>query len=153
MPTPDVAILLHALLDGYERRGGAPRRAVRVVLDEAALPGYYSQTDPLPRTVAHEQLGQLEAAGLLRLGWQPGQAGHLLEAVTLLADQPAALYALVEREPLAGRRERLRALLLGERFRLSGWRWRAVQRILEQLAAQRSPAPFRLATTPGTRTS
>jgi hypothetical protein len=143
-PIADVAVLLHALLDGYERRGGEPRRPVRVALDEVALPGYYSQADPLPRAVANEQLRELEAAGLLRLDWPPGQAGHLLRSVTLAAGRTTTLYDLLGREPLAGRRERLRALLLGERFRLSGWRLRAVQRALEQLAAQRSPAPFRL---------
>ena len=145
-PTSDVTVLLHALLDAYERRGGEPRRPVRVALDDVAatLSGYYSQVDPLPRAVANEQLSQMEAAGLLRLDWQPGQAGHLLVAVTLVADHVISLYTLLGRESLAGRRERLRALLVGERFRLSSWRLRAVQLVLEQIAARRSPAPFRL---------
>jgi hypothetical protein len=145
-PTPDVAAVLNILLDVYERRGGVPQRAVRVNLDDVAdtLPGYYSQTDPLPRTTANEQLTELEERGLVRLIWQTGQTGHLLDAVTLEAEGVEPLYALLEREALSDRRRRLRALLLGDRFRLDGWRKRAVQGCLDQLKAHRSPAPFNL---------
>ncbi len=145
-PTPDVAALLHILLDVYERRGGAPRRAVRVNLDDVAgtLPGYYSQTDPIPRTTANEQLEELERHGLVHLAWQPGQQGHLLDAVTLEPEHVEQLYALLGREPLAERRQRLRALLLGDHLRLDGWRKQAVDRCLDQLKAGKSPAPFDL---------
>jgi hypothetical protein len=56
-PTPDVAAILDHLLDIYERRGGAPKQAVRVNPEDIApsLPGYYSQTDPTPRLTANEQ--------------------------------------------------------------------------------------------------
>ncbi len=146
IPTPDVAALLHVLLDVYERRGGAPQRAVRVNLDDVAgtLPGYCSQTDPVPRTTTNEQLEELEKRGLIRLTWQPGQKGHLLDAVTLETEQVEPLYALLEREPSSARRRRLRALLLGDRFRLDGWRRRAVDHCLDQLKAGKSPAPFDL---------
>jgi len=146
VPTSDVSAILHILLDVYERRGGVPRRAVRVNLDDVAgtLPGYYSQTDPIPRTTANEQLEQLERHGLVHLAWQPGQKGHLLGAVTLKPEHVAQLYALLGREPLAERRQRLRALLLGDRFRFDGWRKRAVDRCLDQLKAGKSPAPFDL---------
>jgi hypothetical protein len=147
IPTPDAAALLHILLDVYERRGGSPQRAVRVNLDDVAgtLAGYYSQLDPLPRVTTNEQLAQLEEGGLLRLIWQSGQTGHLLEAVSLATDQVEPLYALLRRESMDERRYRLRALLLGERFRLDGWQRRAVQVTLDQLKANRSPAPFSLA--------
>jgi len=164
VPTPDVAAILHILLDVYERRGGAPprgttgpaseaalgerkqRHAVRVNLDDVAgtLPGYYSQTDPTPRVTANEQLAQLEKRGLVHLTWQPGQTGHLLDAVTLEIEPVEQLYALLAREPLSQRRWRLRATLLGDRFRLDGWRKRAVQHTLDQLKAYKSPAPFNL---------
>jgi hypothetical protein len=145
-PTPDVAALLHILLDVYERRGGAPKQTVRVNLDDVSstLPGYYSQTDPSPRVTANEQLAQLEARELVGLVWQAGQTGHLLDAVTLETGQVEALYALLEREPLSERRRRLHATLLGDRFRLDGWRRRAVQHSLDQLKAHKSPAPFSL---------
>ena len=153
-PTPDVAALLHILLDVYERRGGTPpqqtrhkrKQAVRVNLDDVSgtLPSYYNQTDPTPRTTANEQLARLEERGLLRLIWQPGQTGHLLDALTLESDGVEELYVLLEREPLSERRRRLRATLLGDRFRLDGWRRRALQHTLDQLQAHKSPAPFGL---------
>jgi len=161
VPTPDVSSLLHLLLDVYERRGGAShrhseriwtysstesRRAVRVNLDDVAatLPTYYSQTDPAPRATANEQLAELEKRGLVRLAWQPGQQGHLLEAVTLETEHVGEVYALLGREALAERCRRLGDLLLGDRFRLDGWRKRAVERCLTQLKAAKSPAPFDL---------
>ncbi len=146
VPTSDVAALLYILLDVYERRGGAPRRIVRVNLDDVAgtLRGYYSQTDPVPRTTANEQLEELEKFGLVHLAWQPGQKGHLLDAVTLEPEHVEQLYALLGREPLAERRQRLCALLLGDRFRLDGWRKRAMDRCLDQLKAGKLPTPFDL---------
>jgi hypothetical protein len=145
-PTPDVAAILHTLLDVYERRGGAPRRAVRVAMADVAptLPGYYSQADPVPRTTANEQLAELETRGLVHLAWQPGQEGHLLDAVTLETERVDPLYALLGRESLAEQTHRLRALLLGNRFRLDGWRRQAVDRCLDRLNAHRSPTPFDL---------
>ncbi len=146
VPTSDVAAILHILLDVYERRGGAPRHAVRVSLDDVAgtLPGYYSQADPAPRATANEQLLELERRGLVRLAWQPGQQGHLLNTVTLEPERVEGTYALLEREPLFERVARLRALLLGDRPRLDGWRKRALERCLNQLKANKSPAPFDL---------
>jgi hypothetical protein len=146
VPTPEVAALLHILLTVYERRGSAPRRAVRVNLDDvaAALPGYYSQSDPVPRATANEQLEALAERGLVTLAWQSGQQGHLLDAVTLQPGPVEELYALLGREPLAERRRRLGDLLLGDRFRLDGWRRRAVDRCLAQLQANKPPTPFDL---------
>ena len=48
IPTPDVTAILNHLLDIYERRGGTPKQAIRIKIDEIAttLAGYYSQTDP-----------------------------------------------------------------------------------------------------------
>ena len=60
-------------------------------------------------------------------------------------EHAADLFALLGRDPLAARRARLRGLLLADRFRLDGWRLRAVQQTLAQLAAGLSPAPFSLA--------
>ena len=105
-PFPDVAAILHILLDVYERRNGASRYAIRVKLDDAAstLPGYYNQTDPIPRTTTNEQLAELEKRRLISLDWQPGQKGHLLDTVTLEPEQAEPLYTLLKREPLAERR-------------------------------------------------
>jgi hypothetical protein len=145
-PTPDVVAILQVLIDVYERRGGAPRQTVRVNLDSVAstLPGYYSQADPLPRVTANEQLETLEQNSLVRLTWQPGQAGHLLDTVALEPERVGGLYALVGREPLSKRRVRLRALLLSDRSRLDGWRRHAVERCLDRLKVGKSPTPFDL---------
>lgn len=145
-PAPDVAVILQHLLDVYERRDGAPKQVVRVKMDDIGknLPGYNSQTDPLPRVTANEQLEELAQRGWVCLTWQPGQSGHLLDAVALEPTQAEPLYALLRRQPLAERRRHLRDLLLADRFRLEGWRKRGVQHSLDQLKAHKSPAPFSL---------
>lgn len=145
-PTPDVAAVLNSLLDIYERRDGTPRQVVRVRLDDLAakLTGYTSQVDPLPRLTANEQFDQLAQHGWIRLAWLPGQTGHLLDAVTLEPAHVEPLYTLLARQPVAEQRRRLREMLLGDRFRLTGWRERAVQHCLAQLKAGKSPAPFSL---------
>jgi hypothetical protein len=78
------------------------------------------------------------------LTWLPGQDGHLLQSVSLNAGCADAVFAFLGRDPLAVRRARLRDLLLSDRFRLDGWRLRAVQHTLSQLKEERSPAPFSL---------
>lgn len=165
IPSADVAALLHALLDIYERRAppspvtpstslrsaqdarrergaGGVRRAIRSTLD--SLPSYHSQTDPAPRQIANEQLQTLERAGVVKLAWQRGEAGHLLSSVTLNPDHADAVFKLINRTPIAARRAHLADLLLGERFRFDDWRLSAVQRAFDQLKAEKSPAPFSL---------
>lgn len=148
-PSPDVAAILNALLDLYERRNPQRpvQRAIRVRLGELDLPGYHSQLDPGPRQTANEQLVALEQRGCLRLAWLPGQTGHLLEAVTLAPEQAPALFSWLGRDPLAAQRAALRDLLLGDRFRLAAGDWRrlAIEHTLTQLRAGLSPAPFVLA--------
>ncbi len=152
-PSPDVRLLLNALLDRLERRSPVPVaagartvRSVKVVLSEIGLQGYYSQLDPEPRQVANEQLQALEKAGLLRLVWQAGEKGHLLEAAALVNAAEAPLYELIGRIPTGSLRDRLQNQLLGERFRFrrEDWHHRAVQNILTKLKDNQSPAPFTL---------
>ncbi|MFC2037434.1 Wadjet anti-phage system protein JetD domain-containing protein [Chloroflexota bacterium] len=143
-PAGDVAAILDNLLDQYERRQEPHARVIRCDTEALDLPGYTSQLDPEPRQLANEQLRILECAGLVALTWLPGQTGHLLQSVILNPDRTGDAFALLERDPLAARRARLRDLLLGDRFRLDGWRLRAVNRTLAQLKEDRSPAPFSL---------
>lgn len=157
IPSPDVKVLLNRLLDTFERRavgqsagtGARPARSIKIALGEAGLSQYYSQIDPEPRQLANEQLQTLESAGLLRLLWQPGEKGHLLDAVVLVAGSEADLYRLVKRTPVASLHHRLERLLLGERFRFDegDWRYRAVQLLLERIKVGKSPAPFSLTAT------
>lgn len=144
MAQRDVAFILHALLDIFERRDGAPKQAVRVRLIDLNPPGYYSQIDPGPRVTANEQLIELARRDTLNLTWEQGQTGHLLETVTLNPAQVEPLYRLLARQPLAEQRHRLRERLLVERARLTGWRRQAVEKCLSQLHDHRSPAPFSL---------
>jgi hypothetical protein len=146
-------VLIDTLLNTYERRAARispesvsphPPRAIKLALNEVKLPGYESQMDPEPRQVANEQLLQMEKAGCVRLFWQPGERGHLLEAVALLPGGEPYLYTLAGRIPVASLRTRLESLLLGDRFRLAeqDWRRRAIENVLAQLKKNQSPAPF-----------
>lgn len=143
-PSPDVAAVLHNLLDQVERRQDPHARVIRCDLEALDLPGYSSQFDPEPRQVANEQFQALHMAGMVELGWLPGQTGHLLASVVLDPERVGDVFAVLRRDPLAARRARLRDLLLGDRFRLDGWRLRAVQHTLAQLKEECSPAPFSL---------
>ncbi|HEY4688509.1 MAG TPA: Wadjet anti-phage system protein JetD domain-containing protein [Anaerolineae bacterium] len=144
-PSPDVATLLHALLDAYERRHSHTLvRSIRYPVIDATLPAYHSQIDPSPRQIANEQFQALERAGLVKLDWLPGETGHLLAAVTLVPERADALFQLLDRTPQAAQRAHLIDLLLGERFRFDDWRLNAVQHCLDQLKADKSPAPFSL---------
>jgi hypothetical protein len=147
-PALDVALILHALLDMYERRVGQVanliHKAVRCDLTSLPLPGYHSQIDPVPRQIANEQLQTLEQSGWLKLNWLPGETGHLLASVTLVPDRADSIFALLQRTPQAAQRARLSDLLLGERFRFADWRLNAIQQTLDHLKTDRSPVPFSL---------
>ena len=148
-PAPDVAAILNALLDIYERHDPARpfTRAIRVHLDELDLPGYSSQLDPAPRQTVNEQLQALAQREFVRLTWLPGETGHLLEAVTLLPERASELFAWLGRDPVAAQAMALRDLLLGDRFRFpeNDWRRLAVDHALVQVRSGKSPAPFTLA--------
>lgn len=153
-PSPDVATVLHALLDTLERRehrslhtSTAPHsstRSIRYRVDATTLPNYHSQIDPAPRQTANEQLQSLERLGLLQLKWLRGETGHLLDSVQLLPEHAGTLFDWLERTPQAVHRARLTDLLLAERFRFDDWRLTALQHCLDQLKAGKSPAPFSL---------
>jgi hypothetical protein len=148
-PSFDVVAIVHALLDIYERHDLARpfSRAIRVHLDEMDLPAYRSQLDPTPRLTANEQLREMEQRGFVRLAWLPGEDGHLLEAVTLIPGRAPELFPWLGRDPVAAQRADLRSLLLGDRWRFveGDWRRLALDHVLAQLRAGKSPAPFVLA--------
>ncbi len=90
IPSPDVAVVLNALLDILERRASQNgtratqhSRSIKVTLADLPLPNYFSQANPEPRITANEQLIHLEKSGLIRLTWIPGETGHLLQSITL----------------------------------------------------------------------
>ncbi len=163
-PSPDVVVILDALLDKLENRAKRnpalredneteyiPRntlhttRSIKILLTDLPLPTYFSQTDPEPRTIANQQLQILEQKGLLRLGWFSGETNHLLHSI-VLSTEHESLYKLLKRTPLSDHRSRLESLLLAEKFRYQkeDWRARALDYTLDQLRAGKSPSPFSL---------
>jgi|CXWL01.1.fsa_nt_gi hypothetical protein len=175
-PSPDVAVVLNALLDILERRSSQNGtrntehnpdthtnlrsvqerppldyrpRSIKVIVAELTLPNYFSQTDPTPRILANEQLQILERANLIHLKWIPGETGHLLQSITLPQTEHVtrnnALFHLLSRTPISDNRTRLESHLLADKFRFQDdWRARAINHILNQLKAEKSPAPFSL---------
>ena len=143
-------MLLNTALDVYERRTPSPTqerptRPIKILLRDLPLPGYFSQLDPLPRLIANEQLQTLERADLLRLKWQTGETGHLLEGIFLPPDNVAPIFSLLDRTPASDHRARLEDRIRGELFRFpDGWRRDALFHILRQLKHGKSPAPFLL---------
>ena len=157
-PSDDVAILLNALLDVFERRqfpsptgekGLGVRgeyRLIKYYLHDLELPNYFSQVDPDPRRIANDQLQIMERNGWLDLIWQPGENGHLLEGVAMHPECAPHLFKLLVRIPHSQKRAQLSDLILGENFRFQGdWRQRAIRHILTQIKNGNSPAPFSLA--------
>ena len=131
-PSADVSVALNALLDILERRHDGLRnmqykstqhvtRSIKVILATLPLPGYFSQANPEPRLIANEQFSQLEKKGLLQLTWIPGEAGHLLQSITLPKTEDGTrnreIFQLLSRTPIANNRARLESLLLADKFR------------------------------------
>ena len=168
-PSPDVTVLLNALLDILERRRSRvstlqkpyqdtvnevegtehATRSIKITLADVPLPHYFSQANPEPRLIANEQLIQLEKNGLLQLTWIPGETGHLLQSIALPKTKHGMgnteLFHLLSRTPQADNRSRLENLLLADKFRFQDdWRARAISYILNQLKAEKSAAPFSL---------
>jgi len=185
-PSPDVVVILNALLDKFEnrvkrshvvseseetyhatpstqpcpersRRDAA--RSIKIALDDLCLPSYFSQIDPQSRIIANQQLQTLEQNGLLHLHWLPGETNHLLQSITLSTEHEprntqhaphptphASLYTLLQRIPISNHRANLESNILAEKFRYqkSDWRARALDYILNQLHAGKSPSPFSL---------
>lgn len=147
--------MLNALLNILERRPSEngtrnmQHRSIKVTLTTLPLPTYFSQTDPTPRLIANEQLTLLEKSGLLQLIWSPGEAGHLLQSIALPKTEHETrntqLFHLLSRTPVATNRSHLETLLLADKFRFQDdWRARAINYILNQLKAEKSPSPFSL---------
>jgi len=156
IPSPDVALVINALLDILERRNTQTAqhptehatRSIKVTITDLPLPAYFSQTDPTPRILANEQFINIERAGLLKLIWLPGETGHILQSVKLETEYATRIYALINRAALANQRARLESLLLADRFRfVDDWRERALRHVLANLRAGKSPAPFSLTDT------
>ncbi|MBN1451541.1 MAG: hypothetical protein JW963_11040 [Anaerolineales bacterium] len=151
VPSPEVAVVLNALLDILERRRKYEIRdksrtthSIKITLKESELPDYFSQIDPQPRLIANEQFDQLEQIGLLSLTWLQGEKGHLLQTVALTTEHATCIYELLHRSAITDQCARLETLLLADQFRFpkDDWRSRTIHRTLTQLRAGKSPTPF-----------
>jgi hypothetical protein len=166
-PSPDVVVIINSLLDKFENRAkhnhalsdgkGIYRsssgtqhvpRSIKVSLTDLPLPSYFSQIDPQSRLIANQQLQTLERHRLLLLTWLPGETNHLIQSVALTQHETRSnkLFQLLSRKPIADNRAHLENLLLAEKFRYQkdDWRARALDYILNQLRAGKSPSPFGL---------
>lgn len=155
---PNLPKLHQDIVDEIESTEHATR-SIKITLANLPLPAYFSQTDPTPRIIANEQLLHLEKNGLLQLAWIPGEKGHLLQSITLPTTEHIVpqrsgvdgtrnteIFQLLSRAPIANTRARLESLLLADKFRFQDdWRARAISYVLNQLKAEKSPAPFSLA--------
>ena len=159
IPSPDVKVILNALLDKFENRAKRNTehvtsylelkqsgRSIKISLSDISLPSYFSQTDPSPRLISNDQLTHLEQAGFIKLTWLPGEKGHLLQSVVLITEHATRIYELLHRSAITDQRACLETLLLADQFRFpkDDWRSRAIHRILAQLRDGKSPAPFSL---------
>ena len=168
-PSPDVVVILNALLDKFENRAKhnhvigeaeetyraisptqyAPR-SIKVSLTDLLLPSYFSQTDPEPRLIANKQLQEIANHNLITLTWLPGESNHILQSASISngtrITQHEILYKLLQRIPISNHRNNLESLILAEKFRYqkSDWRASALNYILNQLRAGKSPSPFSL---------
>jgi hypothetical protein len=101
-PSPDVVVILNALLDKFENRAKRNHvvseaegtyhttlftqhaaRSIKILLADLPLPTYFSQTDPEPRLIANKQLQELAKHNLITLSWLPGEINHLLQSIIL----------------------------------------------------------------------
>jgi len=159
IPSPDVKVILNALLDKFENRTKRNTehvtsylevkqsgRSIKISLSDISLPSYFSQTDPSPRLISNDQLTHLEQADFIKLTWLPGEKGHLLQSVVLITEHATRIYELLHRSAITDQRACLETLLLADQFRFpkDDWRSRAIHRILAQLRAGKSPVPFSL---------
>ncbi|MBI3164940.1 MAG: hypothetical protein HYZ24_09675 [Chloroflexi bacterium] len=128
-PSPDVVVILNALLDKYENRvkrnhtlseskavyqtsqdtqpcpersrRDAPR-SIKVSLTDLPLPTYFSQTDPEPRLIANKQLQELAKHHLITLTWLAGETNHILQSASIANGVRNTQYEtrITQQEPL-----------------------------------------------------
>ncbi|MBA3470928.1 MAG: DUF2399 domain-containing protein [Herpetosiphonaceae bacterium] len=143
-----VQTILHTLLDQAEQP--ERERVVRVRLNSRQHPAYFSERDVGPRRDANQQLQQLAAQGLIRLGWRKWEEHNWLETVDLVAEHAADLYILLRRTPRAEQSQALDQLLAAQRPR-AAWQLAFLDFTAAQLAGGRSVAPLKLDDEPWNR--
>ena len=139
--TPIARAVLESLLDRYEQPGR--QRVVRVRLTEKEHPAYFAASDSAPRRETNAALARLAEQGLVKLRWPKWQEDNWLDAVDLVPENAAAVYALLNRTPRDTRESALRELLAAQTPR-AGWHADFIAWSTQQLDAHHSVAPLDL---------
>jgi hypothetical protein len=134
--------ILHRLLDRWEQP--ARKTVVRVRLNEAEHPDYFSQQKAQPRQATNSALSLMAEQGLLRLQWQKHETGNWLAAVDLAADGAPAIYQRLGRAPRMNQVAALRDLLAAQQPQ-AGWHAGFLGWATAKLDAHGSVAPLDLA--------
>ncbi len=130
---PDVLDILNRLLDQHEQP--ARQRVARVRLgDHAAYAG-------AARADVNAALQQLASHGGVRLVWRKWEENNWLDAVDLVPENAATVYALLDRLPLNDRVGRLRQWITSQTPQ-AAWHAAFLAQTLAQLDAGRSVAPL-----------
>lgn len=101
--------ILEALADQAEQEGR--QRVCRVRLSADRHHAYFDDTSAAERTAAHEDLDQLEAGGIVAIGWQRWERGNWLAHVDLADGAREGLFEILGRRPKSERMAQLVALL------------------------------------------
>ena len=113
-------LILNKLIDSYEGRRnssafplaaekegrGKGSRRIFFYINTKTVPEYFD-TAAFSYQVLHDQLGQLEEKGLVRLFWKNGKKGHILEKVSLNEEKIPDCYRLLGRTPKSEKQERI----------------------------------------------
>lgn len=134
--------LLAVLLDAYERRAAPAMRAISI--GPTQLSGYQDDHDPTMRQAINAACQVWEARGWLTVRWVRGEVGNLLERITLCPEATPAIYAYLERIPLAEQRAQLSALWQAYRPTLSLPAQAVLDDLFTRLATRQSISPFTL---------
>ena len=107
-------LILGILLDKYERSTLYDMRnrrnvSISVTITRDLLPEYYVEGS-LAYDSIHEQLEDLEEAGLIELVWKGGKRRHILEKCILKTDEAQRVYKRLNRKPRREQEKRIKDL-------------------------------------------
>ncbi|HEX6290974.1 MAG TPA: Wadjet anti-phage system protein JetD domain-containing protein [Herpetosiphonaceae bacterium] len=138
---PVARALLHTLLDRFEQP--ERRTVVRVRLSAKEHPRYFATDDSTPRRETNVALEALARDGVLTLHWARWERGNWLEAVDLVPEHAALLYARLKRTPRDAQAETLESLLAFETAHAE-WHASFLAWAHDNLARHRSVTPLAL---------
>lgn len=136
-----VHTILNALLDQAEQPDR--ERVVRVRLNAKHHAAYFSEREVAPRRETNQTLQKLAAAGFIQLHWRKWEENNWLDAVDLIAERVADLYAVIRRTPRSSQHNDVMRLL-EQQIPRANWYAAFLEWAQAQLAVGRSIAPLKL---------